>query len=84
MKVLLTFFLLSSALPAAAQQAAPRAVTLDEAYRLALARSEELAASAEGVKQLEYAERQIRSAFRPSIYGFASETVGAGLSGRGQ
>ncbi|MEW5905211.1 MAG: TolC family protein [Elusimicrobiota bacterium] len=84
MRTLLPLLLLSAALPLRAQQAEPRLVTLDEAYRLALARSEQLAASAEGVKQLEYAERQIRSAFRPSIHGFASETVGGGISGRTQ
>lgn len=84
MKALLTVFALSVALPAAAQENGARPVTLDDAYKLALARSEELAASAEGVKQLEYAERQIRAAFRPSLYGFASETVGDGISGRAQ
>ncbi|HOI43562.1 MAG TPA: TolC family protein, partial [Elusimicrobiales bacterium] len=71
-------------LPLYAQEDGARSVTLDDAYKLALARSEELAASAEGVKQLEYAERQIRSAFRPSLYGFASETVGDGIGGRAQ
>ncbi len=36
MKILLTLFLRAAALPAGAQQAAPRAGTLDEAYQLAL------------------------------------------------
>ncbi len=84
MKAFLAAFFLSAALTAAAQPPEPRDLALDEAYKLALARSEELAASAEGVKQLEYAERQIRAAFRPSLYGFASETVGGGMSGRAQ
>ncbi|MDT8286987.1 MAG: TolC family protein [Elusimicrobiales bacterium] len=84
MRALLALLVLSAALPVRAQRPAPRPVTLEEAYRLALVRSEELAASAEGVKQLEYAERQIRAAFRPSLYGFASETGGGGIAGRTQ
>ena len=49
-----------------------RGITLAEAYRLALAKSETLAQSAEGVKELEAAERLIRSKLLPSLNGVAS------------
>jgi len=42
-----------------------RAVTLEEAYVLAVARSEELAALGEGIKQLEQEEARIKASFRP-------------------
>ena len=47
--------------------AAMRPITLGEAYKLALARSEELARQGEGIKQLEAAERLLNAAFRPSF-----------------
>ena len=44
-----------------------RAITLNEAFALTLAKSETLAQQAEGIKQLDAAERLIASAFRPSF-----------------
>ncbi len=44
-----------------------RPITLGEACALSLAKSETLAQQTEGIKQLEAAERQIASAFRPSF-----------------
>ncbi|MFA6584630.1 MAG: TolC family protein [Elusimicrobiaceae bacterium] len=44
-----------------------RQITVDEAYRLALAKSEALAQQKEGVKILEAAERDAGSAFLPTI-----------------
>ena len=54
--------------------ATARGINLEEAYRLALAQSETLAQSAQGIKVLEATERQIRSLFLPSLTGVASET----------
>lgn len=69
MKNLLFFFLLALAAPALKAQefstAAMRPINMGEAYSLALARSEALSRQAEGVKQLETAERLITSSFRP-------------------
>ncbi len=66
MKILLLAVLLAS--PLRAQEfstAAMRPINMGEAYKLALARSETLAQQAEGIKQLEAAERAIGAAFRP-------------------
>lgn len=49
-----------------------RPVSLAEACSLALARSEALAASGEGLKQLEAAERAARASFRPYLDVYAS------------
>jgi len=70
MKTLLLAVLL--ALPAAARAqefstATMRPITLGEAYKLAVARSEALAQQAEGIKQLDAAELVISAAFRPSF-----------------
>jgi outer membrane protein len=46
---------------------AARSLTLGEAYRLALAKSEVLARQAEGIRQLDAAERAIAASFRPSL-----------------
>jgi len=57
-----------SAVRAQAPQAAPeRPLSLDEAYTLALAKSETLAIGKEGLDQLEAARRRLASAFRPSL-----------------
>lgn len=69
MKLLLACLLLP-AVPLAAQElstSSMRAITLAETRSLALGRSEELAAAAEGVAQLDAAERQLASGFRPSF-----------------
>ncbi len=47
--------------------ASMRPITLNEAYTLALVRSEELALQEEGIKQLEAAERLFNAAFRPYL-----------------
>ncbi len=67
-----------------ASTAAARGITLEEAYRLALIKSETLAQSAEGVKVLEAAEHQIRSLFMPSLTGIASETSAERSTDKGQ
>lgn len=62
--------LLALAAPLGAQEfstAAMRPINLGEAYSLALARSEALAQQAEGIKQLEAAERAVNAAFQPSF-----------------
>lgn len=64
------FLLLAAffAAPAAAQEfstATMRSVSLGEVYALALGRSEDLAAQAEGVAQLDAAERRLGAAFMP-------------------
>jgi outer membrane protein len=78
MKFLLAlFFLLPAAPPLAAQDfstASMRAITMGETRSLALGRSEELAAAAEGVAQLDAAERQLAAGFRPSFDFSASLT----------
>ncbi|MGD9641477.1 MAG: TolC family protein [Elusimicrobiales bacterium] len=69
MKLLLACLLLPAA-PLAAQDfstSSMRAIAMGETRSLALARSEELAAAAEGVAQLDAAERQLASGFRPSF-----------------
>jgi outer membrane protein TolC len=58
------------AAPAAAQEfstSSMRVIAVSDAYALTLARSEALARQAEGAAQLEAAERQFASAFRPSL-----------------
>lgn len=67
---------------AAARAQAP--VTLEEAYRLTLARSEALAAEGEGVKRLEAERRRLGAAFRPELALLASETAAHNAAGRGQ
>ena len=75
----------SSALLAQAPSTAPaRGISLAEAYRLALAKSETLAQSAEGVKELEASERQLRSAFLPSLDAFATQTASERSTAKGQ
>lgn len=62
--------LLLPAAPLAAQEfstSSMRAITMGGTCSLALARSEELAAAAEGVAQLDAAERQLAAGFRPSF-----------------
>lgn len=68
--LLLTILLAAPALPLKAQEfstATMRPVTMGEAYKLALAKSETLAQQAEGISQLEAAERLISASFRPSF-----------------
>ncbi|OGR62900.1 MAG: hypothetical protein A2X31_03960 [Elusimicrobia bacterium GWB2_63_22] len=68
-KALLTLVLLCPG-PSAAQEfttAGMRPVSLGGTYALALGRSEALAQQAEGAAQLDAAERQLASAFRPSF-----------------
>ncbi|HCC48613.1 MAG TPA: hypothetical protein DEQ38_10950 [Elusimicrobia bacterium] len=70
MNSLLLLSFLTLAQPGGAQElstAAMRAVSMPEVYTLALGRSEQLAAQAEGVAQLDAAERQLGAAFRPSF-----------------
>lgn len=72
MKKTLFIIILSMARPALAQEfstATMRPITMGEAYKLALAKSETLAQEAEGIKQLEAVENIISAAFRPS-FGF--------------
>ncbi len=70
MKNTMIALLLALAAPLGAQEfstAAMRPMNLGEACRLALARSEALAQQAEGIKQLEAAERSANAAFLPSF-----------------
>lgn len=57
--------------------AANRLITLTEAFRLALAKSEVLAAQGEGVAQLKAFERQLKASFHPELSLNTSESVGA-------
>ena len=69
-KLLILALLPFLAPPLAAQEfstAAMRPITMGEAYKLALAKSESLAQQAEGIKQLETAESLISASFRPSF-----------------
>ncbi|HAH31694.1 MAG TPA: hypothetical protein DCL44_05205 [Elusimicrobia bacterium] len=59
-------------------------ITLDQAFKLSLAKSETLASSAEGIKQLAAFENQIRSYFLPALSLNTSETLNSGQSGKGQ
>ncbi|MCX5785475.1 MAG: TolC family protein [Elusimicrobia bacterium] len=59
-------------------------ISLDQAFKLTLAKSETLASSAEGIKQLEAAERQIKSYFLPSLNLNTSETLNAAQTGKFQ
>jgi outer membrane protein TolC len=75
-KALLTFCVMIVPAAVMAQDVSTttlRTITLPEAYQLALAKSETLAQSGEGVKVLEATERQIRSVFLPSVNAFAAE-----------
>ncbi|MEI7529004.1 MAG: TolC family protein [Elusimicrobiota bacterium] len=66
--------LLPCALPAQEfSTATMRPITLNEAYTLALAKSEQLALQAEGIKQLEAAEQLLSAAFRPAFDANASQ-----------
>ena len=66
--ILTILALLPSRLPAQEfSTASMRPITLNEAYTLSLAKSEQLAQQAEGIKQLEAAQRVIDAAFRPSF-----------------
>ena len=71
MKTTLLIALLQFAVPGLRAQefstSTMRPLTLGEAYRLSEARSEALAQQAEGIKQLEAAERGLAAAFRPSF-----------------
>lgn len=67
---------------ATAQEARP--LTLDEAFNLALRRSETLAAGGEGVKQLDAFRRGQGAAFLPELAAVASETAAQGAPGRAQ
>jgi len=72
------------ACPAVAAEPAARQLTLDEAFSLAAEKSEALAVSGVGLKQLEAAQNQFRSALRPGISGIASETLADGSRGKAQ
>ena len=69
MKLLLACLLLPAAQLAAQDfsTSSMRSITVAETRSLALGRSEDLAAAAEGVAQLDAAERQLASGFRPSF-----------------
>lgn len=60
-----------------------RPISLNDAYRLALAKSETLAAQGEGVAQLSAFERQIKASFGPELNFNASETSAMKQTGRG-
>ena len=64
--------------------AAGLAISLDRAFRLALAKSETLASSGEGIKQLEAAESQIKSYFLPAFNLNTLETLNSAQAGIGQ
>ena len=72
------------ACPAVAAEPAARQLTLDEAFSLAAEKSEALAVSGVGLKQLEAARNQFRSALRPGISGIASETLADGSRRKAQ
>ncbi|MFA6434958.1 MAG: TolC family protein [Elusimicrobiales bacterium] len=83
-------FMILASLPAAlpAQEfstAAMRSINLSEAYKLSLARSEQLAMQEEFIKQLDAAERALDSAFRPAfaLHGSRSKQQNAAASSRG-
>ncbi len=61
-----------------------RPITLDETFKLALAKSETLAGQGKGVIQLEAFERQLKSLFRPTLSLGASETLADKQPGRAQ
>ena len=90
MKRLLLFLSLCALSPVGYAQtvstapAAGLAISLDQAFKLALAKSETLASSGEGVKQLEAAEHQIESYFLPALNLNTSETLNSGQTGKGQ
>ncbi len=63
--------------------AANRPLTLNEAFRLALAKSETLAAKGEGVAQLEAFERQVKATFGPELNLNASERANHLQAGSG-
>ena len=70
MKKILFILIFAVVAPAPAQEfstATMRPITMGEAYRLSVAKSEALAQQAEGIKQLEAAENLISAAFRPSF-----------------
>jgi len=86
-KPILAFFIMAMPVVLRAQEASTdtaRGITLPEAYRLSLAKSETLAQSVEGVQGLEAAEHQIRSLFFPSLNGFATESAAEKSKGTGQ
>jgi hypothetical protein len=74
--------LLCACSAATAQEARP--LTLDEAFNLALRRSETLAEGGEGVKQLDAFRRSQAAALRPELAAIASETAAQGAPGRAQ
>lgn len=78
----LVLLLLCTCSAASAQEARP--LTLDEAFKLALRRSETLSAGGEGVKQLDAFRRAQDAAFRPGLSAIASETAAQGAAGRAQ
>lgn len=79
-------FLLAAlfACPLSAAEPQARRLTLGEAFRLAEQKSETLAVSGVGVKQLEAAQSQFRAALRPGLSGLASETLADGSRGKAQ
>ncbi|MBI4351647.1 MAG: TolC family protein [Elusimicrobia bacterium] len=79
-----TLFAILLSFPPAAAEPAARPLTLDEAFSLAVNKSETLAAGGLGVKQLEAAERQFRSTLRPAVSGIASETLADASRGKAQ
>lgn len=68
--IFISAFIVCQAVVSRAQEfstAAMRAITMDEAFRLALAKSESLARQSESIAGLEAAERAIRANFRPRL-----------------
>lgn len=84
MSLIAFLFTVLLAFPAGAAEPAARRLTLDEAFGLAAEKSEALALSGVGLKQLEAAQGQLRAALRPGVAGIASETLADGSRGRAQ
>lgn len=78
----LLLLLLCASSAATAQEARP--LTLEDAFRFALGKSETLAISGEGLKQLQAFQRAQAAVFRPEFSAIASETAAQGARGRGQ
>lgn len=82
------FLLLGLAAPAAAQDlstaaARNRPIALNDAFRLAQAKSEALAAQGQGVNQLAAFERQLKAAFGPELNLNAAESAAIKQTGKG-
>lgn len=89
MKILIALLLVAVPQPALNAQeistaaAANRPISLNEAFRLALAKSEALAAQGEGVNQLAAFERQIKATFGPELNLNATESAAMKQAGQG-